>query len=129
MRIIEFEERYAKDFGRLNYEWIAAGYTVEKHDREILDNPFEAIIEPGGQIFFALVDGAAAGTVALIPMGETTWSWRKWRFRRNTAGLGLGDKLMEACVEYGRKMGKREPDTRIEYEADGRDKSVPEIRV
>jgi ribosomal protein S18 acetylase RimI-like enzyme len=107
VQVIEFDERYAEDFGQLNYEWIAKSYTVEKHDREILDHPLETIIEPGGQIFFALADGVAAGTVALIPMGENDLELTKMAVAPEYRGLSLGDKLMEACVEYGRKEGVR----------------------
>lgn len=107
VRIIEFDERYADDFGRLNYEWIAKSYTVEKHDREILDHPKDTIIEPGGQIFFALVDGKAAGTVALIPMGDNDLELAKMAVAPEYRGLSLGDKLMAACIEYGRKEERR----------------------
>lgn len=107
IKVIGFDERYAVDFGRLNYEWIAAGYSVEKHDREVLDHPLEVIIQPGGQIFFALVEGEAGGTVALIPMGENDLELAKMAVDPKYRGLGLGDKLMTACVEWGRKMGKR----------------------
>lgn len=107
VEVIEFDERYADDFGRLNYEWIAKSYTVEKHDREILDHPRETIIEPGGQIFCALVDAVAAGTVALIPMGENDLELTKMAVAPEYRGLSLGDKLMVACIEYGRKAGNR----------------------
>lgn len=105
--VIEFDERYAEDFGRLNYEWIAAAYTVEPHDHDILDHPLETVIRPGGQIFFAVVDGAAAGTVALIPMGDNDLELAKMAVSPEYRGLGIGDKLMEACVEYGKKSGTR----------------------
>jgi len=107
VRIVEWDERYAKDFGMLNYEWIAASYTIEKHDREILDNPLEAIIEPGGKIIFALVDDLPAGTVALIPMGENDLELTKMAVAPEYRGLGLGDRLMQACIDKGREMGKR----------------------
>jgi len=103
--VIEFNERYREDFGRLNYEWIAAAYEIEKHDREVLDNP-EAIIESGGHIFFTLVDGVAAGTVALIPMETNDFELTKMAVSPDYRGLGLGDKLMAACVDWGKKMNK-----------------------
>lgn len=107
VRVTGFDEKYAEDFGRLNYEWIAAAYTVEEHDHDILDHPVEAVIRPGGEIFFALVDGIAAGTVALIPMGEDDLELAKMAVSPDYRGFGIGDKLMEACVEYGKKAGKR----------------------
>src|SRR5437763_1377444 len=70
VQIIEYTDEYREDFGRLNYEWIAKYYEIEQHDREQLDDPRASIIEPGGQIFFALVDGSVAGTVAMIKIDE-----------------------------------------------------------
>ena len=67
VEIVEFNDEWAEDFAALNYEWIEKFFAVEKHDRDILDNPREAVIAPGGQIFMAIVSGLAAGTVALIP--------------------------------------------------------------
>lgn len=106
VEIVEFDKKYADDFGRLNYEWIAASYSIEKHDREVLDHPLDVIINPGGQIFFTLVDGVAAGTVALIPMGENDLELAKMAVSPAYRGLGLGDKLMQACVDWGRKKKK-----------------------
>lgn len=106
VQVVEFDERYKDDFGRLNYEWIAASYEIEKHDHEVLDHPHEAIIKPGGQIFFTLVDGVAAGTVALIPMGQNDLELTKMAVSPDYRGLGLGDKLMTACIEWGERMKK-----------------------
>ena len=105
-RIVEFEERYAKAFADLNYEWIEKAYTVENHDREILDHPIEQIIEPGGQIFFALVNGEPAGTVALIEMGDDAFELAKMAVSPDHRGEGLSNLLMDACIEYSRAKGK-----------------------
>lgn len=107
VEIIGFDERYASDFGRLNYQWIAESYTIEPHDREILDDPAGAIIGAGGEIFFALVGDEAAGTVALIPMGENDLELTKMAVSPEFRGQGIGDRLMEACIEHGRKAGRR----------------------
>ena len=106
VRIIEFQSRHAKDFADLNYEWIEKAYAIERHDREILDHPVEQIVRPGGQIFIALAGDIAVGTVALIPMGDDTFELAKMAVSPEHRGLGLGDMLMTACVEYARKTGK-----------------------
>ena len=106
VEIVGFEPVFAKDFADLNYDWIAESYVIEEHDREVLDNPFESVIEPGGQIFFALVDGKAVGTVALIQMGDASLELAKMAVSQKHRGLGLGDKLMAACVEYAAATGK-----------------------
>ncbi len=107
VRIVEFEPRFASAFAALNYEWIEKAYSVEEHDREILDHPFETIIQPGGQIFFALVSGEVAGTVALVEMDTDSFELAKMAVDPEFRGLGLGDKLMVACIEYSRAAGKR----------------------
>lgn len=107
VRIIEFEERYAKDFAALNYDWISKDYKIEEHDREILDDPFNYIIGAGGQIFFALIGEKVAGTVALIKMDEETSELAKMAVSTEFRGYNIGLKLINACIEYSRKKGKK----------------------
>ncbi len=106
VRIVEFEERYAKEFADLNYEWIEKAYTIEQHDREILDNPVTEIIAKGGQIFFAMVGDRAAGTVALIQMEGSGFELAKMAVSPEFRGRGLSKLLMEACIEYSRRAGQ-----------------------
>jgi GNAT superfamily N-acetyltransferase len=98
--ITGFDEQYADDFGRLNYEWIEKSYGVEQHDREVLDHPKKSVIEPGGQIFFAVKDGVAIGTVAMIPCSGNSFELAKMAVAPEARGHGVGDKLMAACVQY-----------------------------
>lgn len=107
VEIVTFRKKYAKHFADLNYEWIAKHYGIEDHDREILDSPYEQIIKPGGQVFFALVKGEAAGTVALENHSPEAFELVKMAVSPEFRGLGIGDWLMEACIDYSRKKGKR----------------------
>jgi ribosomal protein S18 acetylase RimI-like enzyme/DNA-binding MarR family transcriptional regulator len=103
VEIAEFEDRYVSDFARLNYEWISKYYTVEEHDHDQLDNPRQYIIEKGGQIFFALTEGVVAGTVALIRVNYDVLELAKMAVSPEFQGYKIGEKLMEACVEYARR--------------------------
>ncbi|MBC7899005.1 MAG: GNAT family N-acetyltransferase [Saprospiraceae bacterium] len=105
--IVEFDAAYAKDFADLNYEWIAKGYGIEDHDREILDAPLEYVIRPGGQIFFAIVGESVGGTVALIPIDSENFELAKMAVSPDFRGLGVGDRLMSACIEYSTRNGMR----------------------
>ncbi len=107
VEVIGFDERFARNFADLNYEWIEKAYTVEEHDREILDHPVEQIIKPGGQIFFAMVDGEPVGTVALIEIGDNAFELAKMAVSPAHRGLGLSNLLMDACIEYSQTNGKR----------------------
>ncbi|MGC2235170.1 MAG: helix-turn-helix domain-containing GNAT family N-acetyltransferase [Pyrinomonadaceae bacterium] len=106
-RIIEFEEKYAGDFASLNYDWISKGYKIEGHDREILDDPVNYIIDAGGQIFFALIGEQVAGTVALMNMDEETLELAKMAVSTKFRGYNIGLKLINACIEYSKKKGKK----------------------
>jgi len=105
VRIVEFQDQYSKAFAELNYEWISKYYTIEAHDREQLDNPRQCIIDRGGQIFFALIDDEVAGTVAMIRMNYEVFELAKMAVSPRFQGYGIGDRLMEACIEFARQEG------------------------
>ncbi len=102
VEIVGYSDKYKEDFGRLNYEWIAKSYTVEQHDHEQLDDPVTSVIEPGGQIFFALVGRIVAGTVAMIRMQDNSFELAKMAVAPDYRGYKIGDRLMAACVEHAR---------------------------
>ncbi|HVF48138.1 MAG TPA: GNAT family N-acetyltransferase [Pyrinomonadaceae bacterium] len=104
VEIIEFDARFAKQFADLNYQWIGDTYGIEPHDREVLDHP-DKIIEADGQIFFAISEGSVAGTVALIPMGADAFELTKMAVDPTFRGRGIGDKLMQACIDHSRQHG------------------------
>ena len=105
--ITGFDDRFAEDFGRLNYEWIERSYGVEQHDHDVLDHPRTSVIEPGGEIFFALIDGRAIGTVAMIPIDEDSFELAKMAVAPEARGQGIGDLLMEACIDLARERRSR----------------------
>ena len=102
VEVIEFREDLAEDFALLNYEWIEKFFSVEKHDSEILDDPKRWVIDPGGMIFFALIDGQIAGTVALIPADGGTLELTKMAVSPAFQGRGLGDALMARSIKYAK---------------------------
>ncbi len=105
VEIVEFQDRFAADFARLNYEWIEKYYTVEAHDHDQLDHPRKYIVERGGQIFFALVDGEVAGTVAMLRMNYDVFELAKMAVSPSFQGYKIGEKLMEACIDLARHEG------------------------
>lgn len=105
VELVEFRDDFAADFAHLNYEWIETYFSVEPHDREILDHPREYVIEPGGQIFMALVDSRAAGTVAMIHAGEGVFELTKMAVSPRFQGRGIANHLMRACIEFARNAG------------------------
>jgi ribosomal protein S18 acetylase RimI-like enzyme len=107
VEIIEYDPKYNKNFADLNYEWIANFFTIEDHDREQLDNTYQYIIAPGGQIFFALVGEEVVGTVALIRMSDEEFELAKMVVSPNFKGYKIGEKLLEASIGYSKQLGKK----------------------
>ena len=107
VRVVEFDPKYAGRFAELNYQWIEESYGVEAHDHDVLDHPFDVIIRPGGQVFFALVENDVAGTVAMIPSGEDTFELTKMAVDPAFRGRGLSNLLMQACIDFTRSTGRK----------------------
>ena len=103
--IVAFEERYARAFAELNYEWLRKYFVIEPIDRKILEHPHEYIMEPGGEILMAIVDGAPVGTVALIKTGPQEYELAKMAVTEQYKGLRIGQKLMYACIDTARQLG------------------------
>ena len=83
---------------------------MEPEDRLALDNPYEYAIEPGGEIFFILLDelvgwlcshGAKAGAGATVAEFELA----KMAVRPDIQGQGLGQQLLERCIQYAKEQG------------------------
>lgn len=105
VEVVEYSDEFAADFARLNYEWIEKYFCVEKHDREILGDPKKYVIELGGEIFMALVDGEPAGTVAMVPSGDGVFELTKMAVSPESQGRGIANHLMRACIDLARSRG------------------------
>ncbi|MCR9251742.1 MAG: GNAT family N-acetyltransferase [bacterium] len=107
VEIIEFQEKYASDFARLNYVWLEKYFTVEEHDIEQLENANEYIVKPGGEILLALDGDLVVGTVALVKMGDDAFEVAKMAVSESHQGLKIGYRLMLAAIDYSIKVGKK----------------------
>jgi putative acetyltransferase len=91
-------------FRTLNEEWITHFFVLEPKDRESLAHP-EAILEGGGQIYFAYLDGAPAGCVALVRLGDGVFELSKMAVSPEFRGRGIGRTLLEYTIAQAREMG------------------------
>lgn len=107
IEVISYERAYASDFARLNYEWLEQYFSVEDHDIEMLENPEQYIIQPGGQIFLATINRRAVGTVALIVLDEDTFELAKMAVSPEFKGKKIGKRLMLCAIDYAIKVGKK----------------------
>ena len=105
VRIETFRPEFREHFYRLNAEWLGKYYKIEPIDHAVLSEPEKNILEPGGQIFFALVGDEVVGTCALMPESPGVYELTKMAVTEGHQGLGLGRRLIEAVIAEFRRLG------------------------
>ncbi len=98
MTIVDYEPAYASAFERLNLEWLEKYFWVEDIDKTILSNPGAEVIEHGGHILFAELDGELVGTVALKHHGDGCYELTKMAVTASRQGFGYGRDLLHAAI-------------------------------
>ncbi|HUN88334.1 MAG TPA: GNAT family N-acetyltransferase [Terriglobales bacterium] len=90
-------------FRELNEAWISKYFRIEEKDREVLNDPHCKILNQGGQIFMALVDGEYAGCCGLLKMSDNTMEVAKMAVDELYQGQGLGRAILGAVIDYARQ--------------------------
>lgn len=102
----EFDDSLAGDFHDINLEWIESMFTVEQTDRDVLENPRERILDPGGSILFVEAAGLGiVGACALQKTGPTAFELTKMGVRETARGLKAGEFLLEGMIARARDLG------------------------
>ncbi|MEM9570885.1 MAG: GNAT family N-acetyltransferase [Pseudomonadota bacterium] len=106
MIIRDFTPTDSAAFRDLNLAWVEQYFTVEDEDRAQLDDPQTHILDKGGAILMAELDGEVVGTAGLVPgHGDDTLELIKMSARNDVKGQGIGRALMDAAIEKARAMG------------------------
>ncbi len=117
----------AAAFRTLNEEWISRYFVLEAKDHEQLSHP-QAILQRGGHIYLAEVEGKIVGCVALIPMGNGVYELSKMAVSPERRGFGLGRRVLQHAIAEARRLGATSlflgSNTRLEsavklYESEG----------
>jgi N-acetylglutamate synthase-like GNAT family acetyltransferase len=104
LKIISFEEIYAKAFYLLNIEWLETFFYVENFDKEVLSNPKKYIIDKGGHIFFLFENTMIIGTVALMKKKDKIYELSKMAIIPEKRGKNMGQYLMDYCIDFAKNM-------------------------
>ncbi|MBG0776838.1 MAG: GNAT family N-acetyltransferase [Desulfovibrionaceae bacterium] len=107
VEIIDYEPRFHEDFRRLNRAWVERYFELEEADNEVLDNPEERVIGPGGCILLARRAGEIVGTAALLRIDATTFELAKMSVSPREQGKGIGRRLATAVLDRARSLGAR----------------------
>jgi ribosomal protein S18 acetylase RimI-like enzyme len=103
--IISYRPELAGDFERLNRAWLEQYFTVEPLDEEYLGDPDGHILEPGGEIYFAVDGDRVLGTCAAIPQSDGSFELAKLAVAPEAQGRGLGRALALAVIAFAKERG------------------------
>jgi ribosomal protein S18 acetylase RimI-like enzyme len=107
LQISDFRPEDQPWFESLNREWIERYFRMEPVDIEILTNPEENIIKPGGLILMARQQGSIIGTVALRFVKPGVYEFTKMAVAPARRGRGIGRALSEAAIARARALGAK----------------------
>ncbi len=104
VEIIAYQPELAQDFYDLNAEWLKKYFFIEARDEQILRDPEQTIIQPGGAILFARFQGRIVGTSALIKIQPGCYEITKMAVTERYQGLGIGRQLLEAVIQHFQQL-------------------------
>ena len=105
--IVDFNKKYSEQFFVLNKAWIEESWHLEDSDKKDLLNP-DKIVDNGGQIFFALEDHKAIGTVAMIRSSDDRFELAKMTVQDDFRGKGIANMLMDECLKFAKENKAKE---------------------
>ena len=105
--IQEYKTKFDKDFFVLIQAWIEESWILEESDKKDLLNP-KKIIDNGGQVFFAVENQSAIGTVAMIKSSDYKFELAKMTVKENYRGKGIANMLMDQCLNFAKQKNAKE---------------------
>jgi GNAT superfamily N-acetyltransferase len=109
VEIYLWDKRFKNDFIRLNREWIERYFVIEPSDEKIFNDPEGVIIDKGGMVFLAVMDGRVVGCCALVYHDDSCrYELAKMAVSPSAQGHGIGYKLGRSVLEYARLKGADE---------------------
>src|SRR5258705_2081076 len=105
VEVVPFRIEFAPIFAALNRQWIERYFVIEEADLEVFKDPFATIVDPGGQIFFAIQADEVLGTCAVIRQDSRVYELAKMAVNPRAQGRGLGSRLIKAAIGFARAAG------------------------
>ncbi len=105
--IVPYSKKRSPLFDRLNRAWIHEYFTVEPFDDQVLTNPKKMIIDNGGEVWFAALDGEVVGTCALIMLKNDMFEFSKLGVDETARGKGVARALLRHCIARAQQHGHK----------------------
>ncbi len=103
--IVSYDSQYKQAFYDITIAWLAKDFTVEPQHTEMLTKPEEVLLKDGGEVFFAIEDSQAIGTVGMKNHGNGVYELTKMGVTDRGKGKGYGRLLGEAVIERFKQVG------------------------
>jgi ribosomal protein S18 acetylase RimI-like enzyme len=103
--MVAYDTRYRQAFYDLNAVWLEKYFEVEPIDERVLSDPETHILAKGGEIFFTMVDGKPAGTVAMKLQAPGVFELTKLAVDPAVQQGGMGRALCEKVIERFKARG------------------------
>lgn len=108
LSILPWAPERARAFHDINAAWIEEMFTLEAHDREVLEDPQSHIIDRGGDILYAHSQALGLiGACALMPTDDGALELTKMGVLASARGLKAGEFLLAAVIERAGQMPQR----------------------
>ncbi|MDB5275747.1 MAG: acetyltransferase [Ferruginibacter sp.] len=104
VEIVDYSEDLKPAIKTLNYEWLEKYFRVEPGDVIALSDPSKEIIEKGGFIFYAKMNGEIVGTASLLKKTATVFELGKMAITESAQGYGIGKALITHCVNVSKQL-------------------------
>jgi len=98
LRIVAYAPEYRQAFHDLNIWWIERWFEPEPIDLEVLQDPEGTLLEPGGEIWFAVSDDGVIGACGLKAHADDVYELTKLGVDPQAQGLGAGQALCEHVI-------------------------------
>lgn len=105
IEILPYSETLKPYFDSINRAWVEELFSIEPFDQQQLENPEQYVLEKGGRIIFASLDGEIVGTVGLAKVDEQTYEMIKMGVAKSAQGKGVGMVLGKAILQEAKEMG------------------------
>ena len=92
-------------FRSLNEEWITRLFKLEPSDLAVFDNPQAYILDKGGRLFFADLDGEPVGCCGLLPIAAGEFEVVKMAVSERAQGKGIGRMMLQYTIDQAFAAG------------------------
>lgn len=103
--LVELQPGLEVYFEKFNKAWLEEYFRVEDVDREVLEHPYESIINKGGSIWFVKQGDNIIGTAALRVMEPGVFELTKMAVDKAARGAGAGKFLCEVVLRKAKELG------------------------